>query len=272
MKKLYFSSALILTVSLAPANCAGDGAAHDQFVEAVRQQVLSHVGALPNFICIRERVETAQLGVSLDNYPVDDSRVEVSYYGRQEHYRPLKEGPAAPEIGVISMGEFGGTLHLIFEPSSKAIFVVKGQQTIRGHKTVRIDFQAPQEGSRLSIMMGERRVFVAYQGSCWADQESKQIVRLQVLVRTLPKDLNIQKAAQSIEYDRVKIGEGTYWLPVSAASETYMVANAGDVSMDLAKAIFGFSRPGISWDKAMVKNLVKFKDYRKFEAESKLLP
>jgi len=276
MKKQYFSSALILAActifAISPELTAAGAGPDDEFLAAVRQQVMSQVSSLPNFICTRERFESAQMGASLDSYTVDESRVEVSFYGNKEHYRPLKEGPQAPEIGVISMGEFGGTLTLIFDPAGSTAFTVKGTQTIRGRKTQRIDFQAPQEGSKLGISMGDRRVIAAYQGSCWADLETRQIVRLQILVPRLPADFHIQKASQLIDYDRVKIGDGMYWLPVSAASETSIIGNAAGARIDLAATIWGFSRPGISWDKAAVKNLIKFKNYRKFEAESRILP
>ncbi len=240
------------------------------FLEGVRQRALGQIEALPNFICTREMNESATMGAVTSPMIVTESRVEVSYNQGKEHYRTLKQGAPVPEVGLVSAGEFGGSLHSLFDPASNASFRLKGFQNIRGRKAARIQFQVPQETSQLAILLGQRRLTPAYEGECWADQESKQIIRLQVSVPQLPPDFNIQRVDQGVEYDQVRIGERTYWLPVSGVSTAMLVANARDNTIDLYSTIFG-QKCTMTWDKATVKILVKFKNYRKFETESKLI-
>ncbi len=273
MKATFALLCPILAANLSAAPQADSGARVEEwsaFLEGVRQRALTHIQSLPDFICVREMSESAQMGSITNPINVTESKVEVSYLAGREQYRSLKQGPVAPEIGLVSAGEFGGSLQSIFEPASNASFRLKGFESIRGRKAARIQFQVPQETSQLTIQFGQRRLNPAYEGECWADQESKQIVRLRLSAPELPPDFNIQRADQSVEYDQVRIGERAYWLPVSAVSSGYLVAKARGSNIDLYQTIFG--QPcTMTFDKAAVKILIKFKNYRKFETESKLV-
>lgn len=258
-----------------PAPAAQDSGARVEewpaFLEGVRQRALGQIEALPNFICVREMSESAKLGAIGNPRIVTSSRVEVSYNQGKENYRTLKQGAQAPDFGLVSTGEFGGSLDALFDPASNASFRLKGFQNIRGRKAARIQYQVPQETSQLAITLGQRRLTPAYEGECWADEESRQVVRLQLSVPQLPPDFNIQKVDQSVEYDQVRIGERTYWLPVSAVSTAMLVRSARNSNIELCSTIFGFPCPKATFDNAAVKIIIKFKNYRKFETESKLI-
>lgn len=210
-------------LTAAPQDSGAQAGKWPAFLESVRERALGQIAALPNFICIREMSESAVLGALSNPRIVTESRVEVSYSQGQEHYRMLKEGTPAPDVGLVSAGEFGGSLHTLFDPASKASFRLKGYQKIRGRKAARIQYEAPQNTSRLTILLGPREVAPAYEGEVWADEESRQVVRLRLSVRQLPPDFNIQRVDQSVEYDQVRIGERPYWLPVSAVSTAVLV-------------------------------------------------
>jgi hypothetical protein len=263
----------ILAAGLYAAPQADSGARVEEwtaFLEGVRQRALNHLQSLPDFICVREMNESATMGAITNPISVTESKVEVSYLRGTENYKGIKQGPVAPDIGLVSSGEFGGSLHSIFDPASKGSFRLKGFENVRGRKTARIQFQVPEESSQLTIQFGQRKLSPAYEGECWADRESKQIVRFKLSVPQLPRDFHIQRAEQSVEYDQVRIGERSYWLPVSAVSNGWLVAKAGGNAIDLYQTIFG--QPcTMSYDKAAVKILIKFKNYRKFETESKLV-
>lgn len=240
------------------------------FLEAVRERALSHIESLPNFICTREMIETATFGGRVTPVTVTESRVEVSYFQGREQYRNLTQGPPVPEIGLTSEGEFGGNLHALFAPASNASFSLSGFENIRGRKAARIRFRVPQETSQLEIRMGPRRLAAAYEGECWADQESKQVIKLQFSTDRFPADFNMQRVEQSVEYDQVNIGERLYWLPIDAVSIGTLVARARGSYIDLYASIVG-QRNAMTFEKAVVKIMIKFKNYRKFEAESKIV-
>lgn len=265
----------ILAVGLcaAPPAQTDSGARAEEwstFLEAVRERALSHIESLPNFICTREMIETAMFGGMMTPITVTNSRVEVAYFQGREQHRTLKEGPPVPEIGLTSSGEFGGSLHAVFAPASKASFSMNGFQNIRGRKAARIRFRVPQETSQLEIQMGPRRLAPAYEGECWADQESKQVIKLQFWADRFPADFNMRKVEQSVEYDQVNIGGRLYWLPLNATSTGTLLARARGSYIDLYASIVG-QRNAMTFEKAVVKILIKFENYRKFEAESKIV-
>jgi hypothetical protein len=266
-----------------------------QFIETARGKALLYAEGLPNFTCIqttrRYVGQTRQLsvptGVSVPSgwtgqigpgpqqgeglqWILQDEIVqEVIYSNQQEHYKLLKGAhPSHPSSevqqgGLVSTGEFGSTLKSLFDPASKADFWFEKIEKTRGRKAARAKFQVGLENSDREIVYGveadtkARLLKVAYGGSVWFEIASGQVIRLQFEALNLPKDFPIARSTWAIDYQVVGIGEGKYWLPMRAE-----VQSVTSTSKDLHAS---------EWNRH-ARNVIEFKQYRKFQAEVKVLP
>jgi hypothetical protein len=92
-------------------------------------------------------------------------------------------------------------------------------------------------------------VVAGYSGSIWIDTESKRALRIESSSEEIPAGFPVTLAESAIEYDWVPIGGERYLLPVHA------------------EVLLG-------WDaqKIYTKNVIVFRDYRRFEAKIKIDP
>ena len=88
----------------------------------------------------------------------------------------------------------------------------------------------------------------AHEGRLWVDTTSKRVLRIEQFAVQMPRDFLFSQAETAVEYDWIEIGEKQYWLPISAENQ------------------IGSDRYDYH-----TRNIIKFYDYRKFEAEVKIL-
>jgi hypothetical protein len=69
---------------------------------------------------------------------------------------------------------------------------------------------------------------MAYSGSFWVDQESLDLVRLEMHAEDIPADLDCSEAHQSVTYGRLRLGAGERLLPSSA--ELVLINREGHAS------------------------------------------
>ena len=92
----------------------------------------------------------------------------------------------------------------------------------------------------------------AYRGLCWIDPTTSQLVRLEYKALDIPKGFPIMQNEGSTDYDLTGIEGKKYWLPVRA--EVLLLVDHED-------------RPRTHY-----RNVIEFKQYRKFEAEVRIIP
>ena len=155
--------------------------------------------------------------------------------------------------GTTSIGEFSSRLLSLFQLKSKTDFKEVGRENYRGRECTVFDFSVAEENSNYLIEGtgpdGQRQqINSAYEGRLWVDTTSKRVLRIEQFAVQMPRDFLFSQAETAVEYDWIEIGEKQYWLPISAENQ------------------IGSDRYDYH-----TRNIIKFYDYRKFEAEVKIL-
>jgi len=233
-----------------------------RFLESVRAKALAYNDELPNFICtqVTQRyvyVHHPQQGWRL----VDNFVAELTYFGKEEHYKILTVGNSSTTdatienlSGTTSTGEFGTAVRSLFEPVANTSFRLEGRAQSNGHETVRISYEVPQKPAGRTITFNKRTIATAYRGRCWIDPTSFQLVRLEYKALDIPKKFPILQSEGATDYDLTDIEGKKSWLPVRA--EVLLLVDLRDRGEGTRHT----------------RNVIEFKRYRKFEAEVRIVP
>jgi hypothetical protein len=239
-----------------------------RFLESVRAKALAYTDYLPNFICTQvtqRHVRSPQRGWKL----VDNFVAELTYFGKEEHYKILTVGNNAATdatienlSGTTSTGEFGTEMRSLFDPAANTSFRFEGRAQSNGHETVRIAYEVPRKPRGRTItytynteqgMNTKRTIVTAYRGRCWIDPTSFQLVRLEYEALDVPKKFPIIRSEGATDYDLADLEGKKYWLPVRA--EVLLLVDLVDRGA-----------------RVHTRNVIEFKRYRKFEAEVRIAP
>ena len=227
-------------------------------IEQARQHAFEFAEELPNFIVTQIVTRYSEAPGDKDWRLEDKLEIELTYrVDKGEEFRLLRiDGKPARETyqdigGSTSTGEFGSMLASLFVPQSKAEFKEVKHQNFRGHPTVVYDFKVRRANSNSSISdkTSGKTIVAGYSGSMWIDTESKRVLRIETTNEDIPAGFPLTLSENAVEYDWVGIGDERYMLPVRA------------------EMLLG-------WDsrKIYTKNVIEFRDYRRFEGRIKIDP
>ena len=231
-----------------------------QFLEEARSTAMAYTENLPNFICTQITQRYLRRLPKTGWVRVDNFVAELTYYDKQEHYKLVSVGnrTAASDAtleslkGTTSTGEFGSSLNYLFDPATGTQFRFEGIDHSRGSPTVRVGFRVPKKTSKRSIIFKEGTtelgVVTPYRGRCWIDPDSLQVVQIKERAYRIPDTFPITRSEGSTQYDRVEIAGQQHWLPVRA-----------EVLLENRTA------------RLHTRNVIQFKQYRKFGSEVKFL-
>jgi hypothetical protein len=241
-------------------------------LEIVRGSALQYSQKLPNFICtqITRRTVTANVnfGTSLNGasssrggtgMPVasrgqggmnDVIEEQLTYFDEFEHYEVVamngKKAGGREHMefaGAISAGEFGSSLHNLFDPRSHAAFSWEKTAKLGGRYLYVYKFEVPsQNGAIVMDRDTDQKIFAGYSGRLFVDKGSQQVVRITSEL-DLPTDFPIKMATIEVHYKPVEIAGISYSLP--SHSEVRMRDNS-----------------------RLYVNEIEFRNYHKFVAES----
>ena len=196
----------------------------------------------PNYTCLETIERSRRQGKSRRFQLVDALHLEVavvegkelfSWPGEREFKdRDLRE--LAP-TGAIGNGSFALHARSVFLSGTPQI-TYRGEEMLEGRRMARYDFQVPQYRSGYRIRIGHLEGITGYKGSFWNDLETLDLVRLDVEAIEIPPHLPLKATSDSMQYERVPIGESTFLLPKS--SEMIMEDFDGTQSRNA----IGFSR------------------------------
>lgn len=242
----------------AKARAQAEAAAKLPLLEQARLYALQFADELPNFMVTQTVTRYLQTPDTRNWQLQDKLEVELSYrIGKGEVFKLLRVNGAwtrqsYEELGgSTSTGEFGSTLATLFWPETRAEFREVKRETIRGRETVVFDFKVRRANSRTQIAdkrSGQKTV-AGYSGSVWIDTESKRVLRMEDSADEIPAGFPVSLSENAIEYDWATIAGERYLLPVRA-----------EVLM------------GRDSQKVYTRNVIEFRDYRKFEGKIKLDP
>jgi hypothetical protein len=248
--------AIVLTLAaFHPASWAQDPppalAEQELFLRAMRSYAEQYVANLPNFIC-EQVTRQYQAGKKPKNWRKGDTLTFRLVFSEGEEQRdlelvnetPIRAGLRRWNAPLSTTGEFGILLANIFDPKSDATFHWRGWREVRGRQVAVFDYSIDQAHSTLTLSLSDlAQATVPYYGSVYGDPETGAIWRIEDAANDLPKAIDTNSIATTIEYDDVPIGSKRYLLPVQAS--IWLTTNSSNIRNDL-----------------------EFRDYRKFETDS----
>lgn len=222
-------------------------------IEQARYRALEYATELPDFIAkqtVYRYVQTS--GTSIWKL-LDTLEIELSYSEKEgEQFKVLSingkpTGKSFEQLdGSTSTGEFGVLLTALFLPSTKTAFKEIRRELFRGRQTMLFDFSVQKVNSNSYITDREtgKKIVAAYEGSLWVDMETKEVLRIESANTGMPADFPITLSEGAVEYDWVRIDGRRHLLPARA------------------ELILGRDR-----ERQYMRNVIEFRDYRKFEAK-----
>ncbi len=226
-------------------------AEQERLLATMRQYAEQYVANLPNFICFQV-TEQFEAGRKTAHWHRGDTLTSklVFVQGREKRSlelvndKPPKWGGRSWRTPLTSEGEFGMLLNSIFGEASSASFTWNSWDLVGGKRVAVFDYAIDKDHSTLSLSLSDlARAIVPYHGSVYADAATGAVWRITNRVTEIPPQIQTKSISTTIEYQETAIGSANYLLPVQASVQLSTGANN-------------------------IRNEIRFKDYRKFEADS----
>src|SRR4029077_212614 len=115
--------------------------------------------------------------------------------------------------GTFGNGNFALHARAIFQ-SSTPTFEYRGEWPLDGQPSLRYDYRVPLFLSGYKIRVAEKEATVGYRGSIYADPETLDIRRIQVVADDIPLDLGLAQTTDTMDYARLPIGDAEFLLPL----------------------------------------------------------
>ena len=230
-----------------------------EILDRIKQYAMSYTQNLPNFICVevmRRYIDPnaadhyRSIGNVLAKVSYNQGHEDYKVFSVNGHYEETTLEHAAASGGAISNGEFGSMMQEIFETRSDAEFGWDHWGTLRGRRMAVFNYFIDSGHSHYSISYSsgpgdEQRIYTAYKGLVYADPDTGEIDRIKFVAVNIPRSFPVSDASEILDYDQVEISGHPYICPLMA--QLYM---------------------GAGREKS--KNVIEFRDYRKFGTESNI--
>jgi hypothetical protein len=240
------------------ASASGRAAIHsddpnfDPVISDARAAATVFSAELPNFLV--QQITTRYAGSrNVDNWrAIDVVTADVASVDGKEDYRNIRvngrETTRPQDSGSWSTGEFQVTLEDIFSPLTAASFKRAGEDRIAGRPSWVYDFTVEQSRSHWVLRTQAGQEYApAYKGTVWIDRETGRTMRIEQQAVGLPRGFAYDKSESALEYGFVSIEGKRHLLPVESVNMACMSGS-----------------PQCS------RNILQFKNYRKFSTDSNI--
>jgi hypothetical protein len=240
------------TTGRAPAVSSALSADQASVLESARAYSVEYIRKLPNFICtqITNRERTGFTFGSVITSDVIEEK--LTFANQKESYEVVRinlkkvsgvQHMAIP--GAISAGEFGSSLHAIFDQQSHTAFSWDRMAQLRGHSVYVFAFQVPQEaGIRMFHEESGQDIVAPYTGMIFVNADTKEVIRITIHVE-LPPKFSVKAAEAMVDYK-----------PITIAGKDFTLPFHSEVRM--------------TYDSHKFVNRIDYKAYRKFVAHATL--
>ncbi|MCW5982596.1 MAG: hypothetical protein KIT09_31200 [Bryobacteraceae bacterium] len=237
----------------APAPRAGQDAnpvSDDQVLDRAREAAAAYVASLPNFIVQQATSRYYSTSGPKQWRLMDIVNAELAYVDGKEEYRNVEVGgrpSSRPEqSGAWSTGDFAYTLEDLLSEATSAVFKRRGEEAIGARQALVYDFNVDQASSNWVVVAPDKRTYnPAYHGALWIDRQTGCVLRIEQRTGAMPPDFPVGRTESILEYAYVRIDGKVYLLPSRGE-------NIGCASNSVA----------------CTRNVLEFRNYRKFTAES----
>jgi hypothetical protein len=188
-------------------------------LDRIRTHMMDTLKRQPNYTCL-ETVERSAHGANSRVFEKRDTvRLEVALADHKEMFawpgsKNFEDKPVTDFVpgGMFGNGDFATYANTVFGGNSTQFRYLGSSGG-----SVRFDFEV---SAGLQLVVGGEKAVVGYHGSFFADPQSLDVRRLEVIVDEIPPRLRLLRASDTLEYARVRIGEGEFLLP--SAGEVVM--------------------------------------------------
>ena len=204
--------------------------AQDMLLARIKTRMSENLRRQPDYTCL-ETIERTRRPRGAKAKVEDTLRLEVALVEGKEMFawpgsKKFEDTELRDLIGSGTFGNGNFALHArtIFL-SSAPVFQPRGEVVLNGRRLVRYDFRVARLVSSYHMTVGAQEGIVGYSGSFYANPDTFDLWRLDVLVDDIPPYLGVTSAGDSVTYGWVKIGDIPFLLPVE--SELNLVTNNG---------------------------------------------
>jgi hypothetical protein len=240
-----------------------------EFLSQLRLNALRYTASLPDFICtqlVRRYVRSMPVPTSSmvstphaatpSWKPRDVLTVNLSYFANNEKYDlVLVDGHKATQDyeaagGAIFRGDFGSSLLEIFSPASQTEFKWDHWTHLRNQLTQVYSYRTTREHSHYKITVGptpdhRQETVAGRHGFIYADSETHMVFRITGETESVPQGFPVIAQSAVLDYQMADVSGRQFLLPLRA-----------EQSMSTAQATY--------------RNIVEFRNYRKFTGDSKI--
>ncbi len=238
-------------------------------IEKSREKALAYTRSLPDFVCsevvrryrdskpqaVRGRMGSMSIPAGIRWTPTDKLTVKLSYFQQREEHKLVlvNDKPTDQKYeslaGGIETGEFGGTLQGIFDPATVTCFRWTSWKRVRRQRTAIFAYQVDRAHSRYVVASGTpgdiHSAVVGFHGDMEIDRETGEVLHFTYVADDIPRAVNLDEVSTAVDYDFADVGGRSYLLPARCQTEILS--------------------PGLS-----VRNVMEFREYRKFSADSSI--
>jgi hypothetical protein len=226
----------------------------EQTILEARTEAATFTATLPNYTVDQVTTRYFSPGWPARWQKLDEITADVAYVDGNEDYRNIAVNGARvnrpPEnSGTWSTGEFATTLQDVLSLETNAKFKRRpGEDRIAARQAIVFDFTVTAGNSHWSLISPDgRRYDTAFEGAIWIDKDTRRVLRIEQRTTSLPLDFPLVRAESILTYGFVKIENKPYLLPTGSEN---LACSRGSG--------------------ACTRNVIEFKNYKKFTAESKV--
>ncbi len=224
----------------------------EAILKAAREMAAGYTASLPDFLAQQATTRHFRSSVIEQWQKLDVVTADVAYRNGKESYsnfaidgRPRTQ--PVEQTGAWSTGEYGTTLEDLMSDATQAQFKLRGPDRVENMHAVAFDFAVGESTSSWELQSpDQRRYKPAYEGTVWIDRESRRVLKIEQRAVGIPGDFPISRVETMLQYGFTPIDGKTYLLP--AGGEYMACVNGG----------------------ACTKNVIEYRNYRKFTAESQV--
>lgn len=191
-----------------------------------RNRALEYTAQLPNFVCLQvtrrfEQAVSKKVADKDDWKELDTLSEQLTFVDGHERYQKVNGIQRGDDMGrgVLSAGEFGTLLRMVFKPESKTQFTWHDLKIENGKRLHQFEYRIPRATSQYMIRPSHNSpaIPVAAKGTVTIDEETFQIRQIQLAADGLPAKFPFQESVIEVDYDTFNVGEQFALLPKQAS-------------------------------------------------------
>jgi hypothetical protein len=224
----------------------------ERILDAVRTYAADYTRHLPDFICTqvtRRYTSAARRGIW--DQP-DVITIRLSFFGQQEEYKVISVNGRPSTLtmdqlgGVMSRGEFGTQMKMLFKPECRARFEWKRWAALRNRRMHVYSYRILRAHSQWHVRYENKNsAVIGYRGLIYIDKDTEMVAKITAVAEDVPIAVPIQQAWSELDYDFVTISANEHLLPLRSVTH-------------------------LSTARYQSRIEVEFREYRKFGSESKI--